>query len=671
MDGKRTQVLLVEDEEAHAELIRRAFRADGSRVELTVANTLQEARRIIAASVPDLVIAEIRLPDGNGLDILPADGGEIAFPVVVLTAHGDEDVAVESMKRGALDYMVKSEATLADAPRIAQRALREWRHITERKRTEEALHDSETRYRTLVETAQEGIGIVDAAETIVFANQAYADLLGYEKEKLVGLNLRELTTETEFARYRKETQKKQGGISSRYDTVMRCKTGEFRYFRVSTSPLHDDQGAFIGTMALLTDVTERRRAEEALEKARDELEQKVKERTAELVAANRQLWDEVAVRKQAEEALRVSEEWFRLAFEEGPLGMAIFSPDRRFLDANRALCDMLGYTCEELLGQEIASVTHPGDRQTCMGVSQQVFDGEIPSGTWEARYLDKHGHIVWGRVTTSVIRNRKGQTMYGLAMVENVTQRKLAEERMEKLRTQLAHLGRVATMGEMASGIAHEINQPLGVIVTRAEVGARRIELGKNDGKTRQRELLQFIADQAYRAGEIIRRMRNFMKRSEPRRTTVHMAELIGEVLLLAGNDLQQARIAVTCNLDHSLPPILADKIQVQQVLLNLIRNSLEAMEGTPPTARKLNMRATRRGGLLEVAVSDTGCGIPHGGVDSLFEAFQGSKPDGMGMGLAISRSIVEAHGGRIWAASNPDAGATFAFTLPITEEDP
>ena len=545
MDGKTTQILLVEDEEDHAELIRRAFRADGSRVELTVATTLREARERLAASIPDLVIADIRLPDDNGIDILPADGGEVSFPVVVLTAHGDEDVAVEAMKRGAIDYVVKSEATLADAPRIARRALREWGHITERKR-----------------------------------------------------------------------------------------------------------------------------AEEALEKAHDELEERVRERTAELAAANRQLSEEVAERKLAEDALRVSEERFRLAFEDGPLGMAIFSPDRRFLDANRALCDMLGYTCEELLGQEIAGVAHPDDRQICLEVSQQVFDGEIPSGTWESRYLDKQGQIVWGRVTASAVRNRKGQMMYGLAMVENVTERKLAEKRMETLRTQLAHMGRVATMGEMASGIAHEINQPLAAIVTRAEVGARRIDLRKNDSKTRQRDLLQFIADQAYRAGEIIRRMRNFMKRSEPRRTTVDMAELISEVLVLAGNDLQQAGIAVTCDLDHSLPTTLADKIQVQQVLLNLIRNSLEAMDGTPPDARKLSIRATRRDGPLEVAVCDTGCGIPHHG-DDLFEAFQGSKPDGMGMGLAISRSIVEAHGGRIWAAPNPDAGATFTFTLPITEEDP
>lgn len=670
MDGKTTQVLLVEDEEPHAELIRRAFAADGSRVELTVATSLQEARRIIAASVPDLVIADLRLPDGNGLDILPTNGEEAAFPVEVLTAHGDEEAAVEAMKRGAMDYIVKSPATLADTPRMARRSLREWRQIVQRKQAEEALRHSETRYRTLVETAQEGIGIVDPDETILFVNQAYADLLGYEKEKLVGLNLKELTTEREFARYRKETEKKRAGISSRYESVMRCKNGEFRYVSVSTSPIHDEEGTFIGTMALLTDVTERRRAEEALEKARDELEQRVDERTAELIAANRQLREEVAVRKQAQLALCRSEERFRLAFEGGPLGIAILSPDRRVLDANRALCHMLGYTAEELVGREIASLPHPDDRHIALDVSRRVFSGQIPSGTWEARYLHKHGQIVWGRVTASVVYDRDGNATFGLAMVEDVTQHRLAKERMNTLRGQLAHLGRVATMSEMASGIAHEINQPLGAIVTRAEVAARRIELGKKDGKVRQRELLQFIADQAYRAGETIRRMRNFMKRSEPRRTTIDVAELIGEVLVLAGNDLQQACVAVSCDLDNSLPTTLADKIQVQQVLLNLVRNSLEAMDGTPPTARKLNIKATRRDGLLEVAVSDTGCGIPRHGVDGLFEAFQGSKTGGMGMGLAISRSIVEAHGGRIWAIPNPDAGATFTFTLPITEED-
>jgi len=197
-------------------------------------------------------------------------------------------------------------------------------------------------------------------------------------------------------------------------------------------------------------------------------------------------------------------------------------------------------------------------------------------------------------------------------------------------------------------------------------VGVRAVELGREESKERRRQRLEFIANQAHRAGEIVRRIRDVAKRSERRRTTVHLADLILEVVSLARDDLRQAGVAFTCDVDPSLPTTLADKIQVQQVVLNLIQNAVEAMDGAEPSARQLRIQAKAYDGVLEVAVRDTGRGIPDHRMESLFGALHGIEPEGAGMGLAISRSIVEAHGGRIWAARNPDRGATFAFTLPI-----
>jgi len=368
---------------------------------------------------------------------------------------------------------------------------------------------------------------------------------------------------------------------------------------------------------------------------------------------------------ESEQTRRRSEDRFRLAFENGPLAMAFFNADGGLLDVNRALCDMLGYTREEVCGKAPNDIIHPDDLEAALTQARRIHAGELPSCTMEKRYLRKDGETIWGRVTASIVRDSEGEVMYGLAMIENITEQKLAERRMGELRAALAHMGRAATIGAMASGIAHELNQPLGAIVTRAEVGARTIELRRKETREHQRQRLESIADQAHRAGEIIRRMRNFVKKRAPHRTTVHVAELIEEVLSLVGDDLRHAGIALTCDVDRSLPTTLADKIQVQQVLLNLIRNAMEAMDGIETSARQLRIQATARDGVLEVAVRDTGCGIPDECTESLFWAFHGTKPEGMGMGLAISRSIVEDHGGRIWAAQNADRGATFTFTLP------
>jgi len=251
-----------------------------------------------------------------------------------------------------------------------------------------------------------------------------------------------------------------------------------------------------------------------------------------------------------------------------------------------------------------------------------------------------------------------------------ITARKQAEARLEELRTELARLERVQTMGEMASGIAHELNQPLAVIVMRAEGAAQKLRLGRDEGKQQRIAELEEIANEAYRAGEIIRRMRDFVKKVEPHRSAVDLGEVVGEVVALIRNDLKHAGISFRADLDASLPKVQADKVQLQQVLLNLMRNAVEAMDQTGLHAHALRVRAKARNGKLEVAVSDTGCGVSDGELGRLFKRFQSTKPGGMGMGLAISRSIVEAHGGQIWARRNADRGTTFTFTLPTAHKD-
>jgi C4-dicarboxylate-specific signal transduction histidine kinase len=252
---------------------------------------------------------------------------------------------------------------------------------------------------------------------------------------------------------------------------------------------------------------------------------------------------------------------------------------------------------------------------------------------------------------------------------QDITERKLAEAQVHKHQDELARLSRLSTMGEMATGLAHELNQPLASIVNYTKGCVKRIQAGRPD----LQELVAVLNDasgEAQRAGEIIKRIRRFVQKREPARTTIDIPELIRQVLHLMRHDLQRQGIQTRLEVQEHMPTLQGDRIQLQQVLLNLLRNSVEAMNGTEMKHRRLTVGATTdNGDSVTLFVCDTGCGLGELDPDSIFEPFYTTKEDGMGMGLAISRTIVEAHGGRVSATDNADGGCTFHFSLPRRSE--
>jgi C4-dicarboxylate-specific signal transduction histidine kinase len=244
-----------------------------------------------------------------------------------------------------------------------------------------------------------------------------------------------------------------------------------------------------------------------------------------------------------------------------------------------------------------------------------------------------------------------------------------ADEALRRTQGELAHVSRVTTMGELAASIAHEVNQPLGAIVGNAEICLQWL---KNDRPNLQhlREALEDIASDGRRAGEIISRIRSLVKKTEPQSVSLDVNEVVGEVVSLIAHEAQRRQVDVEVELE-GLPPVLGDRIQLQQVLLNLTMNGIDAMSAI--TDRKLRLCLTTALGDASVLVSvkDCGVGIKAQDAELVFRAFHTTKSSGMGMGLAISRSIVEAHGGRLWAEPNTDFGATFKFTLPLATSEP
>jgi signal transduction histidine kinase len=239
-----------------------------------------------------------------------------------------------------------------------------------------------------------------------------------------------------------------------------------------------------------------------------------------------------------------------------------------------------------------------------------------------------------------------------------------AEREMRQLKDQLAHSGRIATIGEMAATLAHELNQPLAAILSNAQAASRFLNSASPD-MDEVRDILRDIAVDDARAGEIIRRIRSLVKKDAADLRPIPINDVVEEVVGLLHSDALIRGVDVTLELDPGLPRILADRIQLQQVLLNLLLNAFDAMSEVPPGERSVIIRSRQVDSWVNVTISDLGTGIPTGHADELFEPFRSTKPNGLGLGLSISRSIVANHGGRLWAENNRGRGATFGFTLP------
>jgi two-component system sensor kinase FixL len=251
--------------------------------------------------------------------------------------------------------------------------------------------------------------------------------------------------------------------------------------------------------------------------------------------------------------------------------------------------------------------------------------------------------------------------------VRDLTERQQTEARLQELQAELVHISRLTAMGEMASALAHELNQPLSAIANYLRGSRRLLEKGDPADLPRLAEALDRAGDQAIRAGDVIRRLRDFIGRGETERRIESISKLVEEASALALVGVKQLGVRVTMQFDPSADLVLADRVQIQQVVINLIRNAVDAMRGAE--LADLRVQAAARGdGFTVVSVSDTGSGLSEEVKSRLFEPFMTTKKEGMGVGLSICRTIVEAHGGAIWASNNQGPGATFAFTLPLAE---
>ena len=341
--------------------------------------------------------------------------------------------------------------------------------------------------------------------------------------------------------------------------------------------------------------------------------------------------------------------------------------DGRFLLVNRKFEEVVGLTSQEILGKSAfdlfplnASAYHAADRE--------VIETGKGLETEKILTTDRGDRVFLA--TKSLLSDESSKPYALFEISTEITERKQAESDLREMQAELAHLNRVMTVGELTASIAHEINQPLAAIVMNGNAALRWLALDPPN-LAKARDSADLIIRDGDRASEVIARIRALLKKAPPSKSVLDINEFVLEVVDLTRSEMVRNGIRLGVELAGKLPSLPGDRIQLQQVMLNLIANAVEAMRAIQDRERLLMVSSgSLNDDVVWIAVRDNGPGIDARAAQHLFNAFTTTKPDGMGMGLAISRSIIEAHGGRLWTEANKDFGATFQFTLPIVANE-
>lgn len=364
-------------------------------------------------------------------------------------------------------------------------------------------------------------------------------------------------------------------------------------------------------------------------------------------------------------ALQVSDRRWLGLYENTAVGIALADRDGKILSANPALQRMLGYGPDDIAGVSLIALTDAAERATTERKVHDLMDGELPAYHTQKRYVRRDGSYLWANVFASRIPAMAEDGPMLAIIVEDITSRLEAERSLAATRAELARVSRFTAMGELVASIAHEVNQPLSAVVTNSHAALRWLSL-PTPNLEEVSAALHRVSRDATQAGAVIARIRKFLRAGEIRREAVDVPRLIDDLLQMLQAMLSESGVRVVVDLPANLPPLTADPVQLQQVILNLVVNAVDALRDLPAARREVTIVvAPDEAGGLRFSVRDRGPGVAAVGEERLFDAFYTTKPDGLGMGLAISRSIVENHGGRLWLDPSVEPGACFVFTLP------
>lgn len=553
------------------------------------------------------------------------------FSLIAFKAVSRHNVAEQALRQTLEDLEERVERRTADL-RNANEALSA--EIFERKHEEE-------RFRRFFSLPLVGSAIYGPDKRWIAINDKLCDLLGYSHEELKELTWVDVTHPDDLAENLQLFEDARSGASDTYEMDKRFirKDGDVLHTSISVECVRHPDGSPDYFMLLVQDLTDRKRAEAALRTGEERLRQAVQ-----LSNLGYWVWD-----TQSDRCVFCSEEFARIhgtTVDEYMSGSSSLNGEFRF--------------------------THPDDRDEYRAACEALAAGR--EFDLEYRVITPQGETRHVREIAKPIIDENGSVVRAHGTIQDITKMKLAEaaiherdESLRELQSQLIQSSRVSAMGQMSLGLAHELNQPLVAMVNYAGA-AKRIIQAEGQISSKGSEAIDRAVEQAIQAGHIIRSLRRLFENRGINASSQDINETVSEGVTLALIGAKERKVKTELELAPDLPPAMIDRIQIQQVLLNLIRNSLEAMKD--PACRELTIRTRRKDDAIELSVSDRGPGLPTDIEDRLFEPFVTTKPGGMGVGLLICNEIVQAHGGSIRGKTRPEGGAVFVVTLPIDAAD-
>jgi PAS domain S-box-containing protein len=494
--------------------------------------------------------------------------------------------------------------------------------IDERRRAEHALRESERELRQLIDSVPAMIAVADAKGKTEYANRRAIEYLDTTLEEFRDRAM--MFVHPDDQELLKSAWMRCNALGQPMDLAHRLRRfdGAYRWVHVRGEPFLDDRGAILRWYYVFTDIDDQR---------------------------------------SAEEALRERERHLRLLVETIPALVSRSTPEGWLDYVDPRVVEYTGRTMEQI----DLDVIHPDDQVSHVRKLHHALEtGEAWDDTYRIRRAD--GAYRWFYDRVEPARDQDGRVVCWYAVKIDINDTREMEETLRSTRRRLSAATQIATVAELSASIAHEINQPLASVVTNAHACQTWLHHQPPNLERAQATLERIIRD-GHSAAEVVQRIRALFRATTPVMTLLDMNQIVNEVLRVLSDELRDSCIVVETKLEADLPMIEVDHVQLQQTLINLVHNAIEAMDGVKGRDKSLVISSRREGDELLVQVRDHGLGIQHPAV--IFDPFFTTKGSGMGMGLSICRSIIEAHGGRIWATANEDAGTTFSFTLPLSDQ--